>query len=80
MHTKIHVFAWYASMYAFNVIVKILAILTKAVISLAFSEISPEADAKTADYTKFDIKQMENREISQIVKTSSVFGAKGAQN
>ena len=57
------------------VIVKVLAILIKAVISLAFSEISPGADAKTANYTKFDIKQMENREISWIEKTSSTFGA-----
>ena len=66
-----YVFAWYASMYALNVTVKILAILTKAVISLAFSEISPEASAKTAKPTRFDIKQMENGEISWIVKTSS---------
>ena len=76
IHTKISVFAWYASMYALNVTVKISAILTKAVISLTFSIISPEANAKTANYTKFDMKQMENGEISQIVKTSSTFGAK----
>ena len=37
------VFACYASMYALNVTVKLLATLTKMVISLAFSEISPEA-------------------------------------
>ena len=73
MHTKIHVFTWYVGMY---VIVKVLAILTKVVISLAFSEISPEADAKTANYTKFDIKQMENGEILWMVKTISTFGAK----
>ena len=63
-------------MYAFNLIVKFLAILAKAVISLAFSKILSEADAKTANYTKFDIKQMENGEILWIVKTSSTFGAK----
>ena len=63
-------------MYALNAPVKILAILTKAVISLAFSEISPEANAKTAQLPNFDIKQMENGEISQIVKTSSTFGAR----
>ena len=73
MHTKIHVFTWYTSMY---VMVKVLAILTKAVISLSFSKILPEANAKTANYTKFDIKQMENGEILWIVKTSSTFGAK----
>ena len=39
---------------------KVLVILTKVVISLVFSKISPEANAKTANYTKFDIKQMEN--------------------
>ena len=67
IHTKIHVFAWYASMYALSVTVKHLAILTKAVISIAFSKISPEANAKTAKPTRFAIKQMENREISWIV-------------
>ena len=35
-------------MYAVNAIIKILAILTKVVISLAFSEISPGASAETA--------------------------------
>ena len=60
MHTKIHVFAQYVSMYALNVTVKLLAILTKAVISLAFSETLPEASANTAKPTKFHIKQVEN--------------------
>ena len=72
MHTKIHVFTWYVGMY---VIVKVLAILTRWLFSLAFSEISPEADAKTANYTKFDIKQMENGEILWMVKTISTFSA-----
>ena len=63
-------------MYALNVTVRILAILTKAVISLAFSEILPEASAKTVKPTRFDVKQMENREISWIVKTSSTFSAR----
>ena len=76
IHTKIHVFTWCASMYALNVTVKISAILTKVVISLAFSEILPEASAKTAKPTRFDIKQMENGEISGIVKTSSTFSTK----
>ena len=58
------------------VIVKVLAILTKAVISLSFSKISPEPNTKTANYTKFDIKQMEDGEILWIVKTSTTFGAK----
>ena len=63
-------------MYLLNAIIKILAILTKVVISLAFSKISPEVSAKTAKTTRFDIKQMENGEILQIVKISSTFGAK----
>ena len=63
-------------MYALNALVKILAVLTKVVISLAFSKISPEANAKTAKLPNFDIKQMENGEILQIVKTSSTFGAR----
>ena len=67
-------------MYALNITFKILAILTKVVISLAFSEISPEASAKAVKPTRFDIKQMENGEILQIVKTSSTFGAKWAKN
>ena len=62
-------------MYALNVIVKIIAILTKVVTSLPFSKILPEANAKTAKSSKFDIKQMENGEISCIVKTSSTFSA-----
>ena len=62
-------------MYALNVIVKILEIFIKVVILLAFSEIVPETSAKTAKHTIFDIKQMENGEILQIVKTSSTFGA-----
>ena len=63
-------------MYAVNVTVKILSILTKVVISLTFSKISPEASDKTAKPMRFAIKQMENREILWIVKTSSTFGAK----
>ena len=63
-------------MYALNVIVKILAILIKVVILLAFSKFLPETSAKTAKHTIFDIKQMENGEISQIVKTSSTLGAR----
>ena len=63
-------------MYALSVTVKLLAFLTKAVISLAFSEISPEANAKTAKPTRFAIKQMKNGEISWIVKTSSTFSAR----
>ena len=63
-------------MYALNVTVKLLAILTKVVISLAFSKILPEASANTAKPTKFYIKQMENEEVLWIVKTSSNFGAK----
>ena len=63
-------------MYALNVIVKLLATLTKTVISPALSEISPEASTNTTKPTKFHIKQMENGEISWIVKTSSTFGAK----
>ena len=46
------------------------------VISLAFDEILPEANAKTAKLPNFNIKQMENGEISWIVKTSSTFGAR----
>ena len=76
VHTKIHVFACYASMYALNVTVKILANLTKMVISLAFSKFLPEASAKTVKPTRFAIRQMENGEISWIAKTSSTFGAK----
>ena len=56
-------------------VIEILAILIKVVILLAFSEISPETSAKTAKHTIFDIKMMENGEISWIVKTSSTFGA-----
>ena len=63
-------------MYALNELVKILAVLTKAIISLAFSKILPEADAKTAKLPNFDIKQMENGEILWIVKTSSTFGTR----
>ena len=37
-------------MYVLNAIVTILAILTKVVISLAFSKISPEAGAKSKNY------------------------------
>ena len=62
-------------MYALNVTIKILAIFTKVVVSLAFSKILPEASAKTVKPTRFDIKQMENGEILQIVKTSSTFSA-----
>ena len=51
LHNTIPVFAWYASMYALNVTVKTLAILTKVVISLAFSKILAEANAKTAKLT-----------------------------
>ena len=53
IHTKIYVFAWYASMYALNVTVKLLEILTKAVISLAFSEILTEASANTENLLNF---------------------------
>ena len=63
-------------MYVLNVTFKILAILTKAVISFAFSKISPEASAKTVKSTRFDVKQMENGEILWIVKTSSTFSAR----
>ena len=38
----------YSSMYVVNVIIKILPLLTKVVIPLAFSEISPGASAETA--------------------------------
>ena len=75
IHTKIHVFACYASMYALHVTVKLLATLTKVVISPALSEISPEASANTAKPTKFHIKQMENGAISWIAKTNSTFSA-----
>ena len=43
-------------MYALNVTVKLLAILTKVVISLAFSEILPGASANTAKPTKISYK------------------------
>ena len=76
IHTKICVFAQYASIYALNVPVKILAILTEVVISLTFSKISPEASPKTAKPTRFDIKQMEDGQILWTAKTSSTFGAK----
>ena len=56
--------------------VKILAVLTKVVISLAFSKTSLETSAKTVKVPSFDANQMENGEISQIVKTSSTFGTK----
>ena len=62
-------------MYALNVIVQLLATLTKTVISPTLSEMSPEASANTTKPTKFHIKQMENGEILQIVKTSSTFSA-----
>ena len=41
------------SMYAVNATIKILPILTKVVILLAFSKISPEASTKTAKSTIF---------------------------
>ena len=63
-------------MYVLNALVKILAVLTKVVISLAFNKTLPEASAKTAKVPSFDTNQMENGEISCIVKTSSTFGAK----
>ena len=63
-------------MYAVNAVIKILAIFTKVVILFAFSKISPEASTETVKTTKFDIKWMENGEISWIVKTSSTFGAR----
>ena len=63
-------------MYALNALVKILAVLTKAVILLAFSKSWPEADAKIATLPNFNIKQMENEEILWTVKTSSTFGAR----
>ena len=66
-------------MYALNVTVKLLATLIKTVISPALSEISPEASANTAKPTKFYIKQMENRKILWIVKTSSTFSAQMSQ-
>ena len=56
-------------------LVKILAVFTKVVISLAFSKTSPEASAKTVKVPSFDENQMENGEILWIVKTSSTFGA-----
>ena len=43
-----HVFTGYASMYAVNATIKISPILTKVVIPLAFSKISPEARTETA--------------------------------
>ena len=64
IHTKIYVFTRYASMYAVNAIIKILVILTKAVIPLAFSKILPEASCETAKTTKFEIKQRGHGEIS----------------
>ena len=67
-------------MFAVNAVIESLAILTKAVIPLALSEILPEAGAETEGRKKFDIKQMENGEISQIAKTSSTFGARWAKN
>ena len=63
-------------MYALNVTVKLLATLTKMDISPALSEILPEASTNTAKPPKFHIKQMENGEISWIVKTSSTFSAR----
>ena len=63
-------------MYALNVTVKLLATLTKMVISPALSKILPEASANTANPTNFHIKQMENGEIFWIVKTSSTFSAR----
>ena len=62
-------------MYALHVTVKLLATLTKVVISPALRKISPEASANTAKPTKFHIKQMANGEILWIVKTSSTFSA-----
>ena len=67
-------------MNAENAIIKILWILTKAVIWLDFSEISLETSTETAKAPYLQEWQMEDREILQIVETSSTFGASYAKN
>ena len=67
-------------MHAVNATIKILEILTKVVILLAFSEILPEASTETAKTPYLQSWQMEYGEISQIAKTSSTFGASYAKN
>ena len=63
-------------MYALNVTVKLLATLTKVVISPALSKISPEASTNTAKTYQISYKTDQKWEISWIVKTSSTFSAR----
>ena len=67
-------------MYAVNATIKILWILTKAVIWLDFSAILPETSTETTKTPYLQEWQMGDGEVSQIAKTSSTFGASYAKN
>ena len=65
-------------MYAISVEIKICKFWPNSYLT-DFSKISPETSNETAKYQIWEREQMEDREISQIAKTSSTFGAKCAR-